>query len=190
MLKCDDPKRLQAICDGLSAEKIDALLRKWLRLLATSVHRCRSQGRLSLPGLDAADRVLVDSGAGPSCHGPGVLRRGDSRKSRHRQTQSGAVDLRSPCHGADTGPVSHARDYRRSGSLPACRLQEHTDQAVSQGGPRPAHRNHHQQHPRLRHRQTIEESARPAGRSAFRPTGVFWTSRRVSHDCADWRRRV
>jgi hypothetical protein len=32
-LSCDDPKRLQAICDGLSAEKIDALLRKWLRLL-------------------------------------------------------------------------------------------------------------------------------------------------------------
>src|ERR1700674_3008313 len=32
-LRCDDPKRLQAICDGLSAEKIDALLRKWLRLL-------------------------------------------------------------------------------------------------------------------------------------------------------------
>jgi len=33
VLECDDPKRLQAICDGLSAEKIDALLRKWLRLL-------------------------------------------------------------------------------------------------------------------------------------------------------------
>ncbi len=33
MLRCDDPQRLQAICDGLSAEKIDALLRKWLRLL-------------------------------------------------------------------------------------------------------------------------------------------------------------
>ena len=31
VLSCDDPKRLQAICDGLSAEKIDALLRKWLR---------------------------------------------------------------------------------------------------------------------------------------------------------------
>src|SRR6202008_3841730 len=27
------PKRLQGICDGLSAAKIDALLRKWLRLL-------------------------------------------------------------------------------------------------------------------------------------------------------------
>jgi hypothetical protein len=33
VLSCDDPRRLQAICDGLSAEKIEALLRKWLRLL-------------------------------------------------------------------------------------------------------------------------------------------------------------
>ena len=33
ILSCDDPKRLQAICDGLSAAKIDALLRKWLRVL-------------------------------------------------------------------------------------------------------------------------------------------------------------
>jgi hypothetical protein len=33
VLSCDDPKRLQSICDGLSAEKIDTLLRKWLRLL-------------------------------------------------------------------------------------------------------------------------------------------------------------
>ena len=28
-----DPKRLQKICDSLSAEKIDGLLRKWLRIL-------------------------------------------------------------------------------------------------------------------------------------------------------------
>jgi hypothetical protein len=33
ILTCADPERLQAICDGLSAAKIDALLRKWLRLL-------------------------------------------------------------------------------------------------------------------------------------------------------------
>ena len=33
ILSCDDPKRLQAICDGLSPAKIDALLRKWLRML-------------------------------------------------------------------------------------------------------------------------------------------------------------
>ena len=33
ILSCADPKRLQKICEGLSAAKIDALLRKWLRLL-------------------------------------------------------------------------------------------------------------------------------------------------------------
>ena len=33
ILKCAQPKRLQKICDGLSAAKIDALLRKWLKLL-------------------------------------------------------------------------------------------------------------------------------------------------------------
>jgi hypothetical protein len=30
---CDDPRRLQAICDRLTPAKIDALLRKWLRIL-------------------------------------------------------------------------------------------------------------------------------------------------------------
>jgi len=33
VLHCQEPKRLQAVCDGLSADKIDALLRKWLRRL-------------------------------------------------------------------------------------------------------------------------------------------------------------
>jgi hypothetical protein len=33
VLSCENPKRLQEICDGLSAEKIDALLRKWLAKL-------------------------------------------------------------------------------------------------------------------------------------------------------------
>jgi hypothetical protein len=33
LLSCDDPRRAQALSDALSAEKIDALLRKWLRRL-------------------------------------------------------------------------------------------------------------------------------------------------------------
>jgi hypothetical protein len=32
-LSCVNPKRLQKICGGLSADKIDGFLRKWLRLL-------------------------------------------------------------------------------------------------------------------------------------------------------------
>jgi len=33
ILSCGEPSRLQEICDGLSPEKIDGLLRKWLSLL-------------------------------------------------------------------------------------------------------------------------------------------------------------
>jgi len=33
LLSCQDPQRLQTLCDGLSAAKIEALLRKWLRRL-------------------------------------------------------------------------------------------------------------------------------------------------------------
>jgi len=33
ILSCQDPQRLQALCDSLTAEKIEALLRKWLNLL-------------------------------------------------------------------------------------------------------------------------------------------------------------
>ena len=33
ILSCEDPRRVQTICDGLSAEKIDGLLRKWFRKL-------------------------------------------------------------------------------------------------------------------------------------------------------------
>src|SRR3954466_14455610 len=39
---CDDPAAVQAICDGLSPEKIDTLLRKWLAILPhpfTAAHR-------------------------------------------------------------------------------------------------------------------------------------------------------
>ena len=32
-VSCENPQRLQAICESLSAEKIEALFRKWLRLL-------------------------------------------------------------------------------------------------------------------------------------------------------------
>jgi hypothetical protein len=33
ILSCEDPKRLQQICDGLSAEKIERVIRKWIRRL-------------------------------------------------------------------------------------------------------------------------------------------------------------
>jgi tetratricopeptide (TPR) repeat protein len=43
ILSCQDPGRLQALCDGLSAGKIEALLRKWLCLLPYPFSACDRQ---------------------------------------------------------------------------------------------------------------------------------------------------
>jgi hypothetical protein len=73
ILSCADRKRLQQICDDLSAQKIDGFLRKWLRLLPHPFDGSGSQGRLSLCHLDLAGRVLADPGARPACPQPRVL---------------------------------------------------------------------------------------------------------------------
>ncbi len=59
------PQRAQALCERLSAEKIDALLRKWLRRLPTPLALPIARG-LSLRSLDPASGVLAHPGAGPS----------------------------------------------------------------------------------------------------------------------------
>jgi hypothetical protein len=48
VLSCAAAARLQNICDGLSAKKIDGFLLQVAVLAAASVHRCRPQGRLPL----------------------------------------------------------------------------------------------------------------------------------------------
>jgi hypothetical protein len=48
ILSCDDPKEVQRICDELSAEKIDRLLRKWLRQLPHPFTAKGSCGRVSV----------------------------------------------------------------------------------------------------------------------------------------------
>ena len=63
ILSCANPQRLQQLCDGLSAAKIDALLRKWLAPTAASLHARGSQGRLPLRRVHPAGRVLPDPGA-------------------------------------------------------------------------------------------------------------------------------
>ena len=46
ILSCADPLRVQAICDGLTAEKADGLLRKWFLKAAASLYRQGSTSRL------------------------------------------------------------------------------------------------------------------------------------------------
>jgi hypothetical protein len=84
---------VQAICDGLSAEKIDALLRKWLRLLPhPSEARDRKAGyryQISILQAEFSLTPVLD----PASHRPRVFRGSDPRESRHRSAQSGTVDF-------------------------------------------------------------------------------------------------
>ena len=76
----------------------------------------------------------------------------------------------------DPGPVPHPGAHRGRHPVAAHRLQAHAHQAVPQGRPGAAHRDHDQRHLRLRHRQAAEQPARSCARSALRPTDVCSTS--------------
>src|SRR6516225_10683465 len=72
-------------------------------LASASVHRGGSQGRLSLPYLDFAGRVLIDPGARSPSAWPSILRAGDPGKPRSRATGGSATDLQPPHQSPDTG---------------------------------------------------------------------------------------
>ena len=81
VLSCADAGALQRICDQLSAEKIDGLLRK-VTPPAASLHHRRSTGGLSLRHLDPASRVLTDPGPRSPGVRPHLLRAGDPREQK------------------------------------------------------------------------------------------------------------
>jgi hypothetical protein len=64
---CANAKRLQAICDGLSADKIDALLRKWLQRLSHPFPARDRQAGYRYPISISPNRVVLDPSVGPSC---------------------------------------------------------------------------------------------------------------------------
>ena len=67
---------------------------------AAPVQRGRPGGRLPLPGVDPAGRVLPDPGAGPAGVRAGVLRAGHPGQPRRRPTRPGQPDLRPPAQSA------------------------------------------------------------------------------------------
>jgi hypothetical protein len=96
ILSCADPWRVQAICDGLSAEKIDALLRKWFgKVPHPFTARDRQAGYRYQISILQAEFSLTQVLDRPQT-GRVFFERGDSREPGHRQTESSAVDLRSP----------------------------------------------------------------------------------------------
>jgi hypothetical protein len=164
---CDDIKRAQVIADSLSAEKIDALLRKWLRRLPhpfTPSDR-KAGYRYDISILQAEfslTQVLEGSAVGR------VLRGSHWREPRYRAAKPGAIDLWPAHQHAHAWSVPHPRHHGRGHSISARRLQEFTHQTVLEAIEAEQHRgiayrDHHKQHPRLWYRQASKE---PAGASA------------------------
>ena len=157
ILRCSDPERLQRLADGLTAAKVDALLRKWLaRLPHPFAASDRQQGIRYDVSILQAEFALTQVFDRPA-QGAGLLRGGGAREPRHGSARPRAVDLRPARQPAHPLAVSHPRHHRRSHPVAARRLQALAHQAVPQGRTRPAHRDGHQRHVRLRCRPPAEE---------------------------------
>ena len=91
---CADPKLMQRLSDGLSADRIDRLLRKWLRRLPHPFPpRDRAAG-YRYAALHPAGRVLAHPGARSAGDGTHLLRGGDQGEPRSRPAQSGEPGIR------------------------------------------------------------------------------------------------
>src|ERR1700745_2357704 len=162
ILKCTDPKRLQAICDGLSAAKIDALLRKWLRLLphpfTGADRKAGYRYDISILQAEFSTTQVLDRPVHGRLFFEQVIRE-NLDLGRPEQIEL-IFNRRIPRH-------ARARFRTRVGHA-GCHpilerlLQERAHQAVPQGKSRLADRDDHQQHLRLRHRQTPAQSCKAA----------------------------
>jgi hypothetical protein len=187
ILRCDQPKRLQAICDDLTAEKIDALLRKWLPRLPhpylAGDRRAGYRYQISILQAEFSLTQVLDRPVTGRAFFEEVIRENldigrlsqvhifDRRVSRRTP---GRFRTRVLTHGVI--PSLHV-DYKNT------RIKQY-----HKGGPRPTYRNHHQQYPQLRHRQ---ETPQPARSQANRLSSQPASSRPKSLSrLLDWRRRL
>ena len=94
----DDPAAVQAICDELGPDQIDALLRKWLAILPhpfTADDRAAGyRYQLSVLQAEFSLTQMLDK----PVSGPDLLRTGHPRQPRHRPPRPGQSDLRPPTH--------------------------------------------------------------------------------------------
>jgi hypothetical protein len=144
---CANPKLMQRLCDELSADKIDRLLRKWLRRLPHPFPaRDRAAGYRDLLSILQAEFSLtqvLDQPVTGRIFFEEVIRENldigrpsqvslvfDRKVSRRTPGR-----FRTPCH------------HRRRGAVAPHRLQEDPYQAIPQGGAGPPHRNHDQRYP-------------------------------------------
>src|SRR6266571_40256 len=141
---CDDPAAVQAICDALTEDTIEALARKWPAVLPNPYSAADQAAgyRYDISVLQAEFSLTQ------------VLDRPVSGRIFFDQVIRDNLDIGRP------GPVPHPGHHRRRHPEPARGLQELENQAVPQTGQSPQNGNNHQRHPRLRDRQTADQPAR------------------------------
>jgi hypothetical protein len=136
---CDDPTVLQSVCDRLGAREVREFFQRWLdRLPSPFTVKERQTGYgydLAFRQFEVSDTVVFDRPA-----------------TGRAWFESVIPDLQSPSNREDTRHVPHARHHRWRRSHPHLLLQVIATQAVLQGGSRPANRDRHLRHTRLRSR--------------------------------------
>ena len=154
---CDDPARLQAICATLGPHHIDALLSKWLRILphpfteddiaaghTYEVSILQAEfSRTQMLDKPVSGRIFFDQVIADNLD--------IGLPTRCRWSSAGRSSAKG---GTRPRKVPHPDHHRRRHAQPARQLQEQPHQAVPQARPGAPDRDHHQRHPRLRHRQT------------------------------------
>jgi len=146
VLRCEDPSRLQAICEGLNADKIDALLRKWLRKLphpfTAADRRAGYRYEISILQAEFSLTQVLDRPVTGRVFFEEVIRENlDIGRPSHVQLIfDRKVTRRTP------GRFRTRVIYRGRRPVSAYRLQKHAHQAVSQRRTGTAYRNDHQQH--------------------------------------------
>jgi hypothetical protein len=141
---CADPARLQAICDRLSSGKLQAFFNSWIARLPCPFTRAdRLAGywwQLSMRHVEVS-RTL---GAGHASTCAGVVRGAGRRQHRHRPTRRRLDPVCSSGAAQYPEHLPHSRVHRRHPGAHRFHLQALPRQAVSQRGPRPAHRDRRQ----------------------------------------------
>ena len=189
ILSCADPKRVQTICDGLSADKIDGLLRKWFRKLPHPfTAKDRQAGyryQISILQAEFSLTQVLDRPVTGRVFFEEVIRENldIGRPDQVQLIFDRRVNRRTPgrfrTRVITDGviPSLHV-DYKNS------RIKQYhkegralrTETTINQ-------------HTRLRHRETVKEPARSAaGRLSSQPT-PFGRPNHIAR-LLDWRRRV
>ena len=175
---CAEPELLQRLSDGLSAQKIDRLLRKWLRRLPHPFPaRDRAAGyryQLSILQAEFALTQVLDRPVTGRIFFEEAIR---ENLDIGRPSQVSPIFDRKVSR-PHTGSVPYPCHHRRRHPVAARRLQKIPHQAIPQGGRGASNRDNHQRYARLRHRPTHREPCRAAqDRLCGQPT----SARRPTH---------